>query len=376
MSTKGLTHVAGNFLIFVPGSFLNGAGLGEGEDRNVTVPKTFWDGHARVPYVSAQAWRRWLRNTLIEETGWPKSELVAIKVSEKGTVSKIAGKLNPVEYAEDDIFGYMRAEQGQGRTASQTDDEEEEGVNADATIKGERTKAVMRTSPFMASLLISIRRGGTGRDEAFVHLTEGTPLPYTTEFYNGHLEGVFDLNYNRLGTFRNVGDRIELDEQLAAECLKSGKIKVLEDLGKSGKIYEMTDRSLRKQRGSALLKAFGRLRGGAKQAQFGTDISPKALIVAGLASGNPIFNGLFRDNKDGPILDVTALKEIISDYKDRIVTPVYVGIRKGYLSNETEVRMSREVEVDDLGNNRSEQAGKIVITTPIEAADKIAESLS
>ena len=67
------THVAGTFLIYADASFLNGAGLGDGENRNVTVPKTLRDLKNEVPYVSSQAWKRWLRNTLIEETGWPAS---------------------------------------------------------------------------------------------------------------------------------------------------------------------------------------------------------------------------------------------------------------------------------------------------------------
>src|SRR5947207_2697781 len=106
-----LTHVSGTFLIQADGAFLNGAGIDpRREDKNTTVPKSYRDGIGnRVPYVSAQAWRRWLRNTLIEETGWPASELRAIDLSAKGTTNKIAGELNPVDYAEDDIFGYMRA---------------------------------------------------------------------------------------------------------------------------------------------------------------------------------------------------------------------------------------------------------------------------
>ena len=38
-ATKNITHVAGTFLVEAPASFLNGAGLSEGENRNVTVPK-------------------------------------------------------------------------------------------------------------------------------------------------------------------------------------------------------------------------------------------------------------------------------------------------------------------------------------------------
>ena len=51
-----LTHIAGTFVIHADASFLNGAGLGDGEDRNVTIPKTLRDDKYSVPYVSSQAW--------------------------------------------------------------------------------------------------------------------------------------------------------------------------------------------------------------------------------------------------------------------------------------------------------------------------------
>jgi CRISPR-associated protein Cst2 len=104
------THVAGTFLIHADASFLNGAGLGEGENRNVTIPKTLKDNKNDVPYVSSQAWKRWLRTTVLEETGWPPSQLKADKQSEKGSTSKISGELDPVTFPEDDLFGYMRAQ--------------------------------------------------------------------------------------------------------------------------------------------------------------------------------------------------------------------------------------------------------------------------
>ncbi len=66
---KKTTHIVGTFLISAHGSFLNGAGTDPSlEDKTTTIPKQFSDGKYKVPYVSAQAWRRWLRNTLIEET--------------------------------------------------------------------------------------------------------------------------------------------------------------------------------------------------------------------------------------------------------------------------------------------------------------------
>lgn len=449
MSEKKVTHVAGTFLIQADAAFLNGGGLEAGEDRNVTIPKTFSDGKNRVPYVSAQSWKRWLRNTLIEESGWTASEIKAIGWSTKGTVNKIAAELNPVDFVEDDIFGYMRAEAGQGQRTT-TEEESEEEV----TIRG-RTKSVMRASPFMASLLVSLRSTGwRGEDEGFVHLTKYdpqalaeaeverflstvsdkkgdkkksvwerlkefgddfvnkaksyadkselddlrrlllekaqekgkkinfienpcSPLPYTTRFYNTDLQGIFSLNYARLGVYWNLGDRIELEEAKAKKLLKEGKIKdvtneepyrTLTDNGKIGKVYRVTDnvKPTPKERASALFKALAVLRGGAKQAQFGTDVSPKVLILAGLTCGNPIFNNLFKDDQEGPVFKIETFQEVLKDYADRIVTPVLVGVRSGYLKNEKEVKALNDAEVNKV---------KILVMTPIEAAQKIGEYL-
>ena len=65
----------------------------------------------------------------------------------------------------------------------------------------------------------------------------------------------------------------------------------------------MTDAQLKRtERASELLKALSHLRGGAKQAAFGTDVAPKAIILAATTCGNPIFNSLFIDDGDGPVL--------------------------------------------------------------------------
>lgn len=106
----------------------------------------------------------------------------------RGQTTKIGTEMDPVIYAEDDIFGYMRAERGQGRTVSEDEDGEadEDGApSALASQRGERVAAVMRAAPFAASILLSLRKSGwEGVDEGFVHLQKGTPLPYSTRFYN------------------------------------------------------------------------------------------------------------------------------------------------------------------------------------------------
>lgn len=468
MVERKLTHVAGTFLIQANAAFLNGAGLGEGEDRNVTIPKTFRDGKNIVPYVSTQAWKRWLRNTFIDETKWNPSVTKAVDWNPKGNVNKIAAELNPVEFAEDDIFGYMRAEAGQGKRTSEENEEE--------AATGTRTKAVMRTSPFMASLLASIRSmGWKGHDEGFVHLTKYdplalaeaeverflsavsddkkdkkmgvwdrlkkfdndfankakpmadkgelgelrnllsekakevgkevnfienpcSPLPYSTNFYNTHLQAIFCLNYSRLGIYWNLGDRIELDEKIAKRLLQEGSItdvtseepfKTLSDSGKIGKIYRVTEKVIPtpKERASALLKALAVLRGGAKQAQFGTDVSPKVLVLAGLTCGNPIFNNIFKDTQEGPELKIETFQEIIKDYSDRIVTPVLIGIRSGYLKNESQVHElegNYVITLNEESNRKEISKGdkkegsynvEVKVLTPIDAASSMEKYL-
>lgn len=349
---REMSHIVGTFLVSAHGAFLNGAGIDtSGEDQTSVIPKQFSDGKYRVPYVSAQAWRRWLRDTLIEETGWQRSMLSAIKLSERGTTSKIAGELNPIDYPEDDLFGYMRSEEGQGRTKKA-----EEESSSEEPQKRVKVKALIRASPFMSSILVSLRKfGWKGKDEGFVHLEEGTPVPYFTVFYNTNLQAIFGLDMTRTGVFRNVGDRIELRGELIKPGIDQGKLKEREK-----DIYELSDNHTAKIRAGELLHALSVLRGGAKQAAFATDVSPKVLILAGLDCGNLIFNNIFEDNSDqasskGPTIKVETVKEIVSDYTDRLVTPVYIGIRNGYLSPES------EKTVRELGENGS----IFIVDTPI-----------
>lgn len=351
MSENKLTHVTGTFLIQAEGSFLNGGGLESGEYRNATAPKTFWDvdkqgRRIRVPYVSAQAWRHWLRETFKEEyPNHPHAELKALSYNAKGNPNKIGTDMNPIHFAEDDIFGYMRAAEGQGTSKA-------------------KTKAVMRSSPFSSSILRSIRKDSTiSTDEGYVHLNEGSPVPYTTVFYNTQLQGLFGLNCSRLGVFRNDGDRIELDEELVEKYIEDG---VIHNKEGEENIYEVTDNKS-SERATMILKSLAVLRGGAKQAQFGTDISPKAIIIAGLNCGNLIFSNIFDEKESQPIIKIDTLQQVYSDYQNRLSTPIYIGIRKGYMHSEN------ELELEAVSKNSN---GSIVLTSPIEAIDKLTSQLS
>jgi CRISPR-associated protein Cst2 len=452
--TKRLSHIAGTFVIDAMPSFLNGAGIAKyTEDKNYTVLKTFADGigelaagaeaegeleggprkirHYRTVFVSAQSFRRMLRDTILEETGWKPSIIRAFKQTDDGHTSKAGTALDPVSFVEDDAFGYMYTSEGSGKpvvTATTSTDgtvavtviesEGDENSNGEPTTAADtatnkqpaaaaaRVRTVSRTSPLSTSILVGLRKDGwEGRAESFVSLLEGTPLPYSTQFANTPFTGIFSLDYSRLCKFTNVGDRIELSDELVEQYLDTKVIievpdkkpeyysletkiaDVVETKGKNkgkvkkgkistpikqfGKVYELANNSaqIRKERASAIINSLAVLRGGAKQAAFETDVSPKILILAGLTCGNPIFNTVFEDDNSANTrgktvsIDVHALKEIVRDYKDKICTPVYVGIRTGFLKNEDEV------------NDELTREDGFVVTTPRDAARQLTESL-
>ncbi len=383
---RKITHIVGTFLIQAEGAFLNGAGLDSGEDKNAVIPKTFRDGTKRVPYVSSQAWRRWLRETFKEEyPDQPPTELKATQKNAKGNAAKIGTEMDPVKFPEDDIFGYMRAEKGQGRAAKSEDvdepeedaefelDGEAESSPAKTKKKAEKVQAVMRPSPFSASILKSLRNDGwQGEDEGFVHLKEGSPLPYKTKFYNTQLQGVFGLAYLRLGVFRNEGDRIELDADFLKRYLADGTMQRHLEYS-DREIYEVKNNQ-RLARATMILRSLAVLRGGAKQAQFGTDVAPKVIILAGLSCGNLIFNDLFEEREGQPAIKLAALKQIIADYLTRLTTAVFIGVRDGYLHPENEKELKAWV-TDGAKLDDSSTTHDIRLSSPVKAVEYLTDAL-
>ena len=228
---RKLTHIAGTFIIEAPGSFLNGGGLGRGGDYdNYTIVKTFMDGRSSegrlytVPFVSAASWRRWLRDTLIGETGLQPSTIRALHKNPKGNTDKIGSERNPIEYIEDDVFGYMypiskadmKAINDEAEVEVEDDEEETIESEIEPLVGGKAKEAmtirgIFRTSTLASSILRGLRKEAwEGKDQNYVSLIEGSSQPYKTQFMNTALQGVFDLHYDRLGVFSNIGDRAEV----------------------------------------------------------------------------------------------------------------------------------------------------------------------
>ena len=171
-------HVIGLVLIDAPHSALNNAGTEASQvAENIVVVKTLRKGGQIYPYVSGQAWRNWWRTTLEDEFDWSVSPITR---SGKGTAQVVYTAASPVEYDDDDVFGYMRAPKGKG------------------------SETVTRVSPLKNSPLISIESHRPTDDYGVMARQEDFPAIHQHQFYACVLQGIFSLNLSAVGTFSDI----------------------------------------------------------------------------------------------------------------------------------------------------------------------------
>ncbi len=287
--------VNGFMLIDAPHSALNNAGNDSSErTENVVRVKTIRKGRKVYPYVSGQALRYWWRTTLEEKFNW--------KVSPIEREKKIAfTSANPIEYDDDDVFGYMRAlKKAEGGTVTRL--------------------SVLKNSP-----LVSVAGQVPTEDFGVMARHEGDPVPYEHEFYSTVLKGIFSLDLDNIGVFyksEKTGYR-NMYPELEAIAEKNGAEKIENKW--------VMPAEVREKRAKDVLKALPYLTGGAKQTSHLTDVSPKLLILAGIDGGNHLFMNLVREENGEALVDMEALEEVISDYSDILLTDIYIGRRKGFM---------------------------------------------
>ncbi|AKB85837.1 type I-B CRISPR-associated protein Cas7/Cst2/DevR [Methanococcoides methylutens] len=309
-----MTRIVNGFmLIDAPHSALNNAGNDAGErTENIVRVKKIRKGRSVYPYVSGQALRYWWRSTLAEKYNWNLSPISREK--------KIAfTSANPVEYDDDDIFGYMRAlKKADGGTVSRS--------------------SVLKNSP----LVSVVGQTPTSDFGVMARQKEGDPVPYEHEFYSAVLKGIFSLDLDNVGViyrsekggYQNMYPKLE---EIAAE---KGAI---EDEGK----WIMPE-EVRVKRATETINVLPYLSGGAKQAAHLTDVAPKLLILAVIDGGNHLFMNIAKEDGGEPTINMDALYDVISDYSELLISDIYIGRRKGFM-DESEEDFQKLVE--DHGKN-------------------------
>ena len=296
-------HLIGLTLIDASHSALNNAGEDTSErTENIVKVKTLRRGRSTYPYVSGQAWRNWWRTTLEQEfDDWKSSPIEREK--------KIAfTAADPVTYADDDVFGYMRA---------QSELQGKKKVNITVT----------RLSPLKCSPLISIEPQVPTNDFGVMARQEDDPVPYEHQFYSCVLQGIFSLDLSAVGAFSDVN-------RTGYKNIAASYVQTIADAGGTQigntPVWELP-KDIRVRRCQQTLEALPHLSGGAKLTSHLTDVTPKLIILSVLDGGNHPFMNLVVERNGVGEFSKETLQQVIDDYADRFCDAIYIGRRNGFM---------------------------------------------
>ncbi len=311
-------------------------------DNAVGTKKISKNGKTHV-YVSGQAWRYWWRQALQNDWAWDMSP-----IDRKEKVAYTAA--DPIAYADDDMFGYMRATKEEKR--------DEEGNVIMKKGKPEMTDAtVTRVSPMKNSALVSVGSVSVAQAWSSMARMDGDAVPYRKDEYSAVLKGMFSIDLQQVGTFAsyNRTGYKNLTTGKHADAVKAGAEEIADETLKDTKGDSMKmmrlPKEVRLKRVNETLKALKTLSGGAMQTSNYADVTPKFIVLATLQSGNHPFNhivssaGMYGNEMK---FDAEALAEVLRDYADQITGNVYVGHRKGFMNDAFADLKRLEKEFPDL----------------------------
>lgn len=351
-----MAFVTGLMLIDAPAAALNNLGNIPGErEQNTVGVKVIKSGGSIYPYVSAQAFRYWLRTTLERgDFGWR-----AAPVYREAKVAYTDA--NPLDYWDDDLFGYMRA------PSTKAAAKEKRAADTNRSNETPTTDTVTRVSPFRVGTLVSIAPVTLTTDFGVMTRQEGYPAPFEHQFYRATLQGLWSLDLNASGTFsyRQRSGFLNLD----AERVNRAQAQGLEHLS-DAKSYRLSQEE-RVKRVKALFEGLARLEGGAKQSLHYTDVAPDLVLMAVTRGGNHIFGHVIGTNgREGqPMIKHEALAEALRVFQDDILSDIYVGWTRGYLDEERK-RFEDAISKGAFGDQR------IHISHPREAFLAMSEALA
>ncbi len=294
-------------------------------DNAVATKKVYKNGRAYT-YVSGQAWRYWWREALQKNHGWELSPVTR--------ESKIAfTAANPVKYADDDIFGYMKAAKDvivdeNGNPVLKNGREQTENVT------------VTRVSPLKNSVIVSVGSTQPVENWSSMARQEGDSVPYVKEEYSAIMKGMFSLDLEQAGTFSNYNKTgfKNLTEKLKEEALRNGASEiedsyVKDSKGNRQKLVRLQP-EIRVKRIEDTIKALKSISGGAMQTNNMGDVTPKFIVLATTNTGNHPFSHIASSegmNSEKVYLNVNGIKEVLRDYNDQFVGIVFIGRRSGFL---------------------------------------------
>jgi CRISPR-associated protein Cst2 len=113
------------------------------------------------------------------------------------------------------------------------------------------------------------------------------------------------------------------------------------------KSIKLSSEERKKRIGDALL-ALSDMDGGAKKSLYLTDVSPKFVIGAVLNVANHVFMDTLKTEDGKVFANIDAVKEIVKDYKQNFLSPIFIGIRKGFITDTHYEELSK-LQLDLIG---------------------------
>lgn len=305
----------GYYVVDVDVVALNNAGKNNLSNfDNAVATKTIVKNGRNYTYVSGQAVRSWWRNALQKNCNW---DLSPVKREDKIAFTEA----NPLKYADDDVFGYMKA-----ASEEYVDD------------KGKKKKAnitVTRVSPLKNSALVSACSVRPVENWSSMARQEGDSVPYGKQEYSAIMKGMFSLDLSMVGTFSNYNKTgyQNLSLKLKKEASEDMSCMEIDDPYVPAQKLVQLPLNIRKKRAIDTVKALKNISGGAMQTNNMGDVTPKFIVLATTNTGNHPFSHIvssYGDRDEMARLNLPALKEVIEEYKDNIVGKVFIGRRAGF----------------------------------------------
>jgi len=323
----------GFYLIDVDVVALNNAGKNTLSNfDNGVQTKTITKNGRQYVYVSGQAIRFWWRNVLQQNLKWTLSPVIR--------EDKVAyTHANPLQYPDDDVFGYMRA------ASEEVTDE-----------KGKKKKqniTVTRVSPLKNSVLVSVASTRPVENWSSMARQEGDSVPYGKQEYSAIMKGMFSLDLNMIGTFSNYNKTgfQNLSEALVNEAKQVKGVEEIDDPFVSSHKLIRLPYETRVKRAVDTISALKYLSGGAMQTSNMGDVTPKFIILATTNTGNHPFSHVVsgKGNYDELVeFKIDALEEVINDYKDTFVGKIFIGRRAGFYDDLDEAIQGLKKKYSDL----------------------------
>lgn len=298
---------------------------------NAVATKCIYKNGKSYVYVSGQAWRYWWRDALQKNLNWQLSPVIR--------ESKIAyTNADPIEYADDDIFGYMRA-------ASEIRKDE----------KGKEKKeniTVTRISPLKNSAIVSAASVRPVENWSSMSRQEGDAVPYGKQEYSAIMKGMFSLDLVMIGTFSNYNKTgyQNLSQLLKKEAHEKGAVEISDEYVPNQKLIQLPS-EVRIKRAQDTIQALKYISGGAMQTNNLGDVTPKFIILATTTTGNHPFSHVVKsrgERDEAVVLNISGLKEVLIEYKDIFVGKVFIGKRNGFFDDDEQDLKALQEEFNTL----------------------------